>query len=248
MRRLAKGVALVLSVACVPAVAGAAPSEADFMRALERKLLQLVPAGFDERQVLFSNVRQGRASGSSFPFQADVVIRDYDSGYPPNGYFGQTCLRRMTEARFQLEPDAFGGWQVHGALTPRDSECRNNPAKDVSAIPLASVPGQRAAAAPAAGAPAAGTAPRLPAAPGALAMGEYACFGRSGPLAGLGFRLAADGRYTDLAGRGGGRYTHDGAAGVLAFIGGHMDGQSARRSGDPPSWRLSPMVSCEIWR
>jgi hypothetical protein len=73
------------SLLCASARAQPAPSTADFMRALERSLLALKPTGMSERQVLFGNVRQGRASGGAYAFEADVVIRDYGSGYPPNG-------------------------------------------------------------------------------------------------------------------------------------------------------------------
>ncbi len=242
-----------------------APSTADFMRTLEQSLLKLKPMGMSERQVLFSNVRQGRSSGGSYPFQADVLIRDYGSGYPPNGYYGETCIGRLPAARFNMVRDDFGGWVAQGALTPNDRQCSRNPAQGVSAVPLASLAGaaaspgassgsstaaQRspAAATTAAPTPPSSSSAREPANAASLRTGEYACYGRGGMLmAGMGFRLAAGGRYTDIDGQRAGRYTLDPARGTVSFSGGHLGGQTATLSGGASAIRFSNMVSCEPW-
>jgi len=57
-----------------------------------------------------------------------------------------------------------------------------------------------------------------------LQPGEYACAGSGGRiLIGLGFRLNADGTYTDLGGRSAGRVEFSGSN--VRFIGGHLTGQ-----------------------
>jgi hypothetical protein len=256
MKALASTLLLTTAILAAPAMAQPAPTNADFMRALEKSLLKLRPAGFTERQVLFSNVQQGRSSGASYPFQADVVIRDYGPGYPANRYYGETCIGRMSEARFNLVKDDFGGWVAQGALTPKDSQCSRNPSEGVSAVPLASLSGT---AAPASTAKATGTAPSATSTPSAssapastasasLRLGEYACFGRNGiVMAGMGFKLAANGRYTDVDGKRPGRYAFDAASGAVSFTDGHLGGQSAKVSGGGSSIRFTNMVSCEPW-
>jgi hypothetical protein len=63
-------------------------------------------------------------------------------------------------------------------------------------------------------------------APARLTPGEYACSGSSGILIGLGFRLKADGTYTDLNGGSMGRVIYNG--GSVSFMGGHLAGQVGR--------------------
>jgi hypothetical protein len=59
---------------------------------------------------------------------------------------------------------------------------------------------------------------------GGLQAGEYACAGSSGTiLIGLGFKLRADGTYTDLDGRTSGKVTYSGSN--VTFVGGHLAGQ-----------------------
>lgn len=60
-----------------------------------------------------------------------------------------------------------------------------------------------------------------------LNPGEYACAGSGGRiLIGLGFRLRADGTYTDLDGKTSGRVVYHGSS--VAFVGGHLAGQAGR--------------------
>ena len=57
---------------------------------------------------------------------------------------------------------------------------------------------------------------RSPAGAAGLQPGEYACAGSGGTiLIGLGFRLRADGTYTDLDGKSAGRVVFDGAPSAL---------------------------------
>jgi len=62
-----------------------------------------------------------------------------------------------------------------------------------------------------------------PAAAAGLQAGEYACAGSGGRiLIGLGFKLKADGSYTDLDGKTSGRAEFSGLS--VRFVGGHLDG------------------------
>jgi hypothetical protein len=59
---------------------------------------------------------------------------------------------------------------------------------------------------------------------GGLKVGEYACFGSGGTiLIGLGFKVLAGNRYTDLDGKNAGKFRVDGE--TVTFTGGHLDGQ-----------------------
>jgi hypothetical protein len=62
-----------------------------------------------------------------------------------------------------------------------------------------------------------------PASAAGLRAGEYACAGSGGTiLIGLGFKLQANGTYTDLDGTTSGRVVFSGSN--VRFIGGHLDG------------------------
>lgn len=98
-------------------------------------------------------------------------------------------------------------------------------------------------AAPGAEAPQA--APEADAGADGLKVGEYACYGSGGtPLIGLGFKVTAPGRYTDLDGGNAGRYRVSGS--TVTFTGGHLDGQSGRdlRNGQ---FTIGSMAGCEPW-
>ena len=78
--------------------------------------------------------------------------------------------------------------------------------------------------------PATRPAPATPApapARGGLTAGEYACYGNGGQiLAGLGFKVVGNGRYTDLEGGNSGSYSVNGD--TVTFRGGHLDGHASR--------------------
>lgn len=208
--------------------AEAAPTVDTLKQALERRLLSLKPGGMTERQVLFEEVRAGKPSGGTYPFQVTASIRDYGPGYPANNFYGETCVGRMEKWSFELSRDAFGEWQVQGRMTiTGPGQCKRNPAARVSSIPLASLSGSAA--------PAAAVAPKGPAAPkpqnaaaaGAASgakNGSYECWFFTSPRPGLNFTLQGGGRYLDSEKKAG-SYTND--AGKLSFKGGALDGQSA---------------------
>ena len=58
---------------------------------------------------------------------------------------------------------------------------------------------------------------------GGLKPGEYACYGSSGILIGLGFKVLAGNKYTDLDGKEHGTFSIEGD--TVTFHGGHLDGQ-----------------------
>lgn len=59
---------------------------------------------------------------------------------------------------------------------------------------------------------------------GSLKLGEYACYGSGGQvLIGLGFKVLAGNRYTDLDNKEHGTFTISGDS--VTFRGGHLDGQ-----------------------
>lgn len=154
------------------------PSVDDAKRAVETTLQEIWKRGGTngKRTVLFQEVRAGRASSEGkYPFQATLTVHDQDAGYPPNGYFGRTCVGRFEREVYYLVPDEFGSWIVQGRMTPDSaaSTCQNNPSAGVSAIPVASLQGSAAPAGVAASSTAAvasdGKAPQNPQAASSLA-------------------------------------------------------------------------------
>src|SRR5437763_15338058 len=95
----------------------AAPTVDMAKQALDKKWQKLKPDHVKERNVLFQEVRPGRPQGGSYPFQVTVLIRDYDAGYPPNRYYGKTCVSRIEQGVYTLELDAFGQWDAQGRMT-----------------------------------------------------------------------------------------------------------------------------------
>jgi len=171
-------------------------------------------------------------------------IRDYEPGYPANRYYGNTCVGHMDKKVFRLVRDDFGQWQAQGAMTISpgpDLQCKPNPAAGVSSIPLSSLQGTGAQT---------GTPPAAPIAPaaqggggGALATGEYACYGSGGRLLiGLGFKVPSNGVYTDLDRKSKGTFAAQGTS--IVFHGGHLDGQTGRNLKNN-RFVLGQMVSCE---
>ena len=107
---------------------------------------------------------------------------------------------------------------------------------------LAQAPKAPAKAPPPKAAPAAPKAP--PASPGAgLKQVEYACYGSGGRIMiGLGFKVTAAGRYTDLDGMNPGTYTVSGTN--VTFKGGHLDGQTGRDLKDG-KFTIGTLAGCE---
>ena len=78
---------------------------------------------------------------------------------------------------------------------------------------------------------------------GALRVGEYACYGSGGRIMiGLGFKVTAPGRFTDLDGKNPGTYVITGS--TINFRGGHLDGQQGREL-NGANFRIGAQASCE---
>jgi pyruvate/2-oxoglutarate dehydrogenase complex dihydrolipoamide acyltransferase (E2) component len=88
-------------------------------------------------------------------------------------------------------------------------------------------------------------APKAPAAASAagLKVVEYACYGSGGRIMiGLGFKVTAPGRYTDLDGKNPGTYAIQGTN--VVFRGGHLDGQTGRDLKDG-KFTIGTLAGCE---
>ncbi len=82
-----------------------------------------------------------------------------------------------------------------------------------------------------------------PASAAGLQPGEYACAGSSGILIGLGFRLQANGTYTDLDGKTSGAVTYNGSS--VTFVGGHLAGQVGRNVRGGTNFEIGS-ISCSV--
>ena len=232
---------LTLFTLAALAFAADGPSPDTLKRALEKRLQSLRPTGFTERNVLFQEVRPGTANAGYYPFQVTLTIRDYGPGYPPNKYYGETCVARMEKEKFNLSRDEFGEWIVQGRMTPPSEgrECKKNPSAGETSIPLAGLQGSAAPSGSAAkdsgGAPVAKST--------GLPTGEWGCYGTGGRVL-FGFFLQKDGTYLDGDKKKAGTYSYDAAAGTVTFRGGPMEGQTGK-SARGRSFVLSRTVSCE---
>jgi hypothetical protein len=235
MKRMESALAAALVTFAVPFAATAAddaPTVDTLKQVLEKRLQSLRPTGMTERNVIFQDVRPGRPSGASWPFQVTAVVRDYGPGYPPNRFYGETCVGRMEKWPFTLAKDAFGEWQVQGRMTITDArQCKPNPAEGVSAVPLSDLGGASSAVPPTQPQAAGKEAPRPNGnagggTAGEVASGAYECWFSTRAQPGLNFTIEGGGRYRDVDGAAG-TYSFDRATGRLAFRGGALDGQIA---------------------
>lgn len=197
---------------------GQKPSVETLKQALEKSLLSLKPQGISERNVIFQQVRVGSANN----FQVTALIRDYEPGYPPNQYYGSTCVSKIDAYVNTLVPDGFGGWGVQGRLTPDEKNCKPNPSAGVSSIPLSSLAGTAAQSGPIAQSGPVGGAQEVQRA-GGVALGSYECWTGSRPQPGLNFKITGAGSYTDSEGKAG-SFTLDKGSQRLTFYGGMMEG------------------------
>lgn len=218
-------VAIAAALACCPALSFAqrAPGIDEAKQALNKKWQKLKPDSAAERDVLFQDVRAGRPAGASYPFKVTALIRDYERGYPPNHYYGRTCVSRIDQEVYTLELDQFNEWDAQGRMTPdmNNVRCANNPAANVSAIPLSSLSGTPAAPQRAA-AQQAYASPQASQSGGGIAPGAYQCWGNGDAHLTMNFAVQSGNRYTGYNGQGG-SYTLDGSNRV-AFRGGPLDG------------------------
>ena len=233
-----------LAFCCAITVSAQQPTVAQFEQTLETQLQGLKPQGTAVRTVRFASAQAGKSNGGFYPFLVTASIHDYGTGYPPNNYFGETCVGKMANEKFDMVKDDFGKWMVQGRMTPRESECKKNPAEGISSIPLSSVGGSPASTAPTP-APSA-SASKSPAT--ALYIGEWACYGFGNRImAGMGFVLDSKGGYADTDGARGGKYSYNAARSTLTFHGGFLSGQVGKNV-KTTGFQISATVSCEPWR
>lgn len=202
----------------------AAPATDTLKQVLTLRLQKLTPSGMTERQVLYQEVRAGTPNGGFYPFQVTAVIRDYGPGYPPNRYYGQTCVGHLDQVEFIMHADNFGGWDVQGAMTPplNTTQCKPNPSAGASSIPLSSLTGAQAPSgnpAPPATEPARATASG---GSGRVAVGSYECWGNGSARMLLNFTVRSASQYTGSDGKPG-SFSVD-ANGRITFKGGALDG------------------------
>ena len=77
-----------------------------------------------------------------------------------------------------------------------------------------------------------------------LLPGEYACAGSGGTiLVGLGFKVLANGTYTDLDGKTSGRLTYGADGSTVSFVGGHLAGEVGRNIRGGRSFEIHT-ISC----
>ena len=179
---------------------------------LEKKLQKLKPAPNGERNVLFQQVLPGKAN----KFQVTGLIRDYDPGYPPNKYYGRTCVNKIDGYIFTLIPGDFG-WDVEGRMTPdmSNQKCVNNPAAGVSSIPLATLSGSAAPSGPVAASLDVQRA-------GGVALGTYECWSNGQARMLWNFKITGNGTYTGSGGAPG-RFAFDTGSTRINFRGGSLD-------------------------
>jgi hypothetical protein len=70
--------------------------------------------------VLFQGIVAGRGTPGHYPFRATLLVHDMDAGYPPNRYYGRTCVGKLEQEIYTLSLDDFGGWDAQGRMTGFD--------------------------------------------------------------------------------------------------------------------------------
>lgn len=241
---LALGMAAA-AILAVPARAHtfAAPTAKQFMRVLDAQIQRAKPSEVFRRTIIFAEVSAGAPEGNVYPFTATATIHDYSPGFPPNRYYGKTCLTKIVGARYNMLRDRLGEWTVQGKVKSPDPICADNPVEGKSKFPLDSIRGTRV-----------GTSEPLPELmtkkrPNVnLRLGEYACTWPGGRLASqMKFRLNRDKTYTDLDGARGGTYTFDQFSTELRFNGGFLDKMGGKNVEGSNAFAISPTLTCQPW-
>jgi hypothetical protein len=189
---------LVALLSCGYDAFAQAPTVETFKQVMTKSLQKLMISGFTQRDVRFVSVQAGNPKNGSYAFRATIVVRDYGPGYPPNHYYGTTCVGKLVDEDYHMLPDDFGGWMVQGKMTPplQTQTCKRNPAEGVSSIPAEGLDGTPSGAG--APAPPAVTGKRTGTQTGgagnaggaSLTTGVWACYGSGGhALMGLGFKV-----------------------------------------------------------
>ncbi|MEO8336106.1 MAG: hypothetical protein ABI664_14100 [bacterium] len=227
------------------AAAGAedAPTTRDFMLALDAQIQRAKPRDVFRRTIVFSDVHAGAPEANVYPFTATAIIHDYNPGWPPQYYYGKTCITRIVGTRYDMRHDRFGGWVVEMKSKMPQPECADNAKEGKSAVPLDSLRGTRV-----------GTSVALPESSTEkrvnvnLRLGEYACTYPGGGLASkFRFRLNRDKTYTDLEGARSGTYVFDRFAGTLTFHGGFLDKLSGKSIDNASVFWVEPSMTCALW-
>jgi hypothetical protein len=243
-RCLALGmVATVVLVMPVHAHAFAAPSARDFMRVLDARIQRAKPRDVFQRTIVFGDVSAGAAEGRIYPFTVTATVHDYNPGWPPEHYYGRTCITRIVRTRYDMLRDRLGEWTVETKAEIPAPVCTDNPAEGKSAFPLDSLRGTRL-----------GTSAPLPELMTkkqvnvSLRLGEYACVWPGGRLASqMRFRLNRDKTYTDLNGARGGTYTFEPFSATLKFHGGFLDKMGGKSVEGFSTFAISPALTCAPW-
>jgi len=234
-------VAFALIAACN---SEAQPSTEIFKEAFVKKLQSLRPEGYEKRTVKIVQVTPGKTNSGTTSYKVTAYIHDYDEGYPPNKYYGQTCVGKMDNWTFTMHKDDFGEWTVEGRFTTNNS-CITNPAQGQESQPLTSLPGtiyeigKNAASSKTVKS----TNNKSP-----LYIGEYAAYGTGGRLmTGMGMILTADNHYYDLDKKRGGTYSYNQQTGTITFSGGFLSGQTGKNV-NTRGFDISATVHYEPWR
>jgi len=221
----------------------APPTPREFMRVLDAQIQRDKPREVFQRTIVFEDVRAGEPEGNVFPFTVSAIVHDYNPGFPPNNYYGQTCITRIVGLRYIMRRDRLGEWVVERNSPLPAPVCVKNPAAGKSAYPLDSLRGTRV-----------GTSTPLPTLMAKkrvnvnLRLGEYACTWPGGGLASkYRFRLGRDKTYTDLEGKRGGTYVFQQLEGTLHFKGGFLDKMGGPSIEDASAFQISPTLTCAPW-
>lgn len=224
----------------------AQPSTEIFKETFVKQLQSLRPEGYEKRTVKLVQVTPGKTNSGTTSYKVTAYIHDYDEGYPPNSYYGQTCVGKMDNWIFKMHKNDFGEWVMEGMFTVTNNNCITNPAEGVQSQPLSDVPGtiyeigKIQTATNKTNSDANGKS--------SLYIGEYAAYGTGGRLmAGMGIILTADNRYYDLDKKRGGTYRYNQKTGTITFIGGFLSGQIGKNV-NTSGFDISPTVHYEPWR
>jgi hypothetical protein len=220
----------------------AAPTPREFMRVLDAQIQRAKPREVFQRTIVFGDVRAGEPEGNVFPFTVSATIHDYNPGYPPDNYYGRTCITRIVSALYVMRRDRIGEWMVERKGAAPEPTCTNNPAEGKSAVPLDSLRGTRVGTS-------VPTAPVIKRRPNVnLRLGEYACTTPTGRLAaGMRFRMNPDKTYTDLEGKRGGTYVYNPLEATLHFKGGFLDKLGGPSVENISMFQISPTLYCAPW-
>ncbi|MEP6732604.1 MAG: hypothetical protein ABJE10_18315 [bacterium] len=257
-RRLAAGVAALLTLIAPTRASGyiapsdttlrravaAPPTAKEFMLVLDARFQKAKPAEIFKRTIVFRSVTPGTPVDDVYPFVVNATVHDYTPGWPPEHFYGKTCIARINGWKYTMKRNEIREWSVDGRVAISDTTCVANPAEAVSAFPLDSIPGSRV-----------GSSAPLPALvipkPTAfiLTYGEYACIETGGRIIkSRGFRIKRDKTYTDAEGTRGGTYVLEPFVETLTFHGGFLDGVKVTHIKRTRSFSFPDALTCAPWQ